>query len=369
MPTLPNPIHEDFAQARALGKSLIDAFQIAGGAGQKTSAARLNQRPDVQARIAEIQEDTATKTTYDKISAVRDLVAIIHARASDAGADHPLCEVHMGKNGPYHRFPPKLAALARLIKMMDWNHQTLALAGAEDEASLVDPAVAGNPMMYLRAGLVPPDVREPFYNSPLFRETYAELVRDLLDKDPLTQQSRATIGCRETGFPASDSPHPNHEPSQTPASSSDADNTLTPRQEAFVQARVRGLGVMAAFRAAGYPGSTPNLACRLNRMPKIQARIGEMNLAVSAGTGYRKPDAVHDLVQIIQACPSQAQPDHPLCEMRMSPWGPYHRFPSKLGALTLLIRLLGWRGPIEPAPASTPASDASMLAVTLQPGA
>jgi hypothetical protein len=104
---------------------------------------------------------------------------------------------------------------------------------------------------------------------------------------------------------------------------------------------------MAAYQAAGYTGDTPNLAWRLNSMPAVKARIAELNGTVEAATGYAKDDAVRDLVTIIHSNPAQAGPDHPLCEERMTSWGSYHRFPSKLAALALLIKLLCWHQPVQ----------------------
>jgi hypothetical protein len=48
---------------------------------------------------------------------------------------------------------------------------------------------------------------------------------------------------------------------------------------------------------------------------------------------------------IIRATPSEVGPDHPFCEQRMTSWGQHVRFPSKMAALTLLARMLGWNGP------------------------
>jgi hypothetical protein len=120
---------------------------------------------------------------------------------------------------------------------------------------------------------------------------------------------------------------------------------LSPRHEAYALARVRGLGVLSSYHAAGYTGDSANLAWRLNSKPEIQSRIAELNGGVADAVGYHKDDAVRDLIFIIRATPTGVGPDHPFCETRMTSWGAYHRFPSKLGALTLLARLLNWNGP------------------------
>ncbi len=56
MPTLTNPRAEAFAQHRARGANLEDAYELAGFAGQQGHASRFAQRPRVAARIRELIE-------------------------------------------------------------------------------------------------------------------------------------------------------------------------------------------------------------------------------------------------------------------------------------------------------------------------
>jgi hypothetical protein len=55
MPILQNPQHESFAQARAKGAGLQDAFEDAGYASDRSHACRLAKRDDVAARVAELR--------------------------------------------------------------------------------------------------------------------------------------------------------------------------------------------------------------------------------------------------------------------------------------------------------------------------
>ena len=55
MPTLQNPQHEAFAQARARSVSLEDAFENAGYSPDRSHACRLAKRDDVAARVAELR--------------------------------------------------------------------------------------------------------------------------------------------------------------------------------------------------------------------------------------------------------------------------------------------------------------------------
>ena len=121
MAILENPQHEAFAQARFAGKSLVEAHSAAGYAGDKASAYDLNQLFEVKERIAELYREAASQAIYEKTHAVRDLLAIVHACAADANAENPLCEPRLGKDGLYYRFPAKLQAMARLIKLMGWD--------------------------------------------------------------------------------------------------------------------------------------------------------------------------------------------------------------------------------------------------------
>src|SRR3954462_14034336 len=118
MPILTDSQHEAFAQARFTGRTLMEAFSDARFTGVKASAAKLAQRFDIKERIAELFRDAASRSVYDKASGVKDLLGIIHACPSEAAEDNPLCERRLGKNGDYYRFPSKLAAMSRLIKLM-----------------------------------------------------------------------------------------------------------------------------------------------------------------------------------------------------------------------------------------------------------
>ena len=57
MPLLPNPRHEAFAQARAKGALLDDAYEDAGFAPGNGHASRLAWRSEVAGRIAELRAE------------------------------------------------------------------------------------------------------------------------------------------------------------------------------------------------------------------------------------------------------------------------------------------------------------------------
>ena len=331
MPTLPNPHHEAFAQARFAGKSLVEAHEAAGFSGAKASASRLNHLPEVRERIAELHREAAAMSACEKTSIVQDLLAIIHSAPADVSEDHPLCEVRMGRDGPYHRLPPKLQALARLIKLMGWDQPVKIEVEQRDTLRDLLAKIRSKPF---KVEFRPPE--------PSAGEDADPGADDALDEDDDAsgefdvEQRIAEVRADLYGPQATPGPWQGN-----------GQNSLTPRQEKFAQARVQGMGVMAAYRAAGYTGGTANLAWRLSSMPAVKARIAALNGGVECAAGYHRDDAIRDLITIIRARPSEAGEDHPFCETRLTSWGNYHRFPSKLAAISLLSRMRGWHKPTQ----------------------
>jgi hypothetical protein len=205
---------------------------------------------------------------YAKADAIRDLIAIIHARSSDAADDNPLCELRMGKNGPYHRFPPKLQAMSRLMKLMGWDQPEKVEVGLKDN-----------------------------FVELLHKVRSGELVPGHADLESTPDTSPSAAESSDGWDPC---------PAATP---------FEPESPSLNDAQ--------------------------------SPRSHDSTTAPSSVDGYTRDSAVADLVTIIQARPRDASPDHPLCEMRMTSWGPYHRFPMKLAALVLLSRMLGWHQPTQ----------------------
>jgi hypothetical protein len=327
--TLANEAHERFAQARFTGQTLAEAYRAAGlssvtsaeqdaVAKVKIAASRLARQPEVQERIAELYRERAAEAVYEKTSAVRDLLAIIHtspADAEEAGAEHPLCEVRIGKDGTYHRFPPKLQAMARLIKLMNWD--AVVRPPRADGADLPDEERRDTLRDWLAAE------RSGRLRGVSRAEEEAECGEREGPRDVEWVIARMKLQIYgSAGEPASRGQPSMVNGSAEPSSFGSTlqpfnrSTTLSPKQESFAMARAKGLGVMAAYEAAGYEGGSANLAWRLHQMPAVRARIAELNGSVEAVTGYGKDDAVRDLVAIVHARPNEAGPDHPLCEVR-----------------------------------------------------
>ncbi len=73
---LKNARHERFAQWRAKGKSVDEAYVKAGFRPNRGNAARLNANESVKARIAELQARAAEKTVVTVAGITTDLLRI-----------------------------------------------------------------------------------------------------------------------------------------------------------------------------------------------------------------------------------------------------------------------------------------------------
>lgn len=76
MPTLHNVRYERFAQAIVDGLNARDAYKEAGFAPNDGNCIRLKQRPEVQARIAELIEMAADRVVVDKARVIAELAKI-----------------------------------------------------------------------------------------------------------------------------------------------------------------------------------------------------------------------------------------------------------------------------------------------------
>ena len=304
MNPLANPRHEAFAQARFSGMPVMEAYHAAGYVGSLPQvASKVSQHPDVKARLMELHNAAAKVMAYERLDAIKDLLTIIKARPSEAKPDHPLCEVRTGRDGQYHRFPSKLRAMARLVKIMGWDEPPKA----EVEEAPPDRLTAL--LMTVRKGNRADDTAEDDHE-------------DELDTTPAN-----------TGIDT-----------DTDASTH-ADAPLTPRQEAFARARFSGMGVMEAYQAAGYLGQSAERASRVNCHPPVAARLAQLRQAAEDAQPYKRHEAINDLIAIVHASPEEASENNPLCETRMGHEGAYYRFPCKLAALMLLVRVMRWQEP------------------------
>jgi len=82
MPILQNPRHEAFAQARAKGARRDDAYEDAGFVPGNDHASRLETRPEVAERIAELRAERADLSEANLEGIIAALLRI--AKASEA---------------------------------------------------------------------------------------------------------------------------------------------------------------------------------------------------------------------------------------------------------------------------------------------
>src|SRR3974390_345785 len=79
MDTLPNPKQEKFAQFVAAGKTLTDAYKLAGYAGDGSNASTLSRQQHITARITEIEGYAAIAATVTKERVVAELTKLAFA--------------------------------------------------------------------------------------------------------------------------------------------------------------------------------------------------------------------------------------------------------------------------------------------------
>lgn len=341
MSALLNPRHEAFARARFSGVPVMEAYRAAGYEGETAPvASKVSQHPEVKARLMELHNAAAKIMAYERLDAIKDLVTIIKARPSEAAADHPLCEVRAGRNGEYHRFPSKLRAMARLVKIMGWE-EPLKVEVEEEKPDRLTEWISNIRKSHRAETTATEDHRadddhEDELDLPLEEKVHGENPHS----GPCGPHS-----CIEADAP----PAPRQENSgpHRPlcGSGSHPNAPLTPRQEAFARARFSGMGVMEAYRAAGYLGKSAERASRVSCHPPVAARLAQLRKEAEDALPYKRYEVINDLIAIMHASPEEASESNPLCEMRMGHEKPYYRFPCKLAALMLLVRVMGWQEP------------------------
>jgi hypothetical protein len=86
MPTLPNPRQEAFAQARAGGALLDDAYEIAGFVPGQRHASRLAKLPEVAERIGELLAARTDAKEADTRTVIAALLRLAETASAAGGA-------------------------------------------------------------------------------------------------------------------------------------------------------------------------------------------------------------------------------------------------------------------------------------------
>lgn len=84
MPTLPNPRHEAFAQARAKGASLADAYEDAGFTPDRSHACRLANNTNVADRLAELRAEQIEFDDARPLAVIAALMRVAKAAETEA---------------------------------------------------------------------------------------------------------------------------------------------------------------------------------------------------------------------------------------------------------------------------------------------
>ena len=122
MAELSNQKHEKFAQAVAAGQSACAAYVTAGYEADSGNATRLAGKADVQARVLEIQRETAACGQVSKAELLAFYASIIRTPVGAITKDHQLCEeysVVQTKHGTHTRtkMPGKIEAAREIAKL------------------------------------------------------------------------------------------------------------------------------------------------------------------------------------------------------------------------------------------------------------
>lgn len=137
MSALQKPEYEAFAQARASGVKLEDAYEMAGYSTGQGHASRLAARPEIMERVAELRRQRAEAEDASPAAIVTALIRL--ARASEelkTPASLKEARLHLIEA---HRLSAELAEVRRL------DRATLARVELNDNKRLAQSGAAGQP--------------------------------------------------------------------------------------------------------------------------------------------------------------------------------------------------------------------------------
>lgn len=122
---------------------------------------------------------------------------------------------------------------------------------------------------------------------------------------------------------------------------------LNPRQAKFVRAYHSTGNATKSYASVYGVGDkvAGTLGPRLLEKVGIQKALTRLQEGAEIRSRLKKADLIDRLADIIDAAPNEATHDNPLCELAMTKEGPEAVFPSKLGAITALARLIGAEKP------------------------
>lgn len=129
MPVLSNQKHEAFAQLVATGEAAGAAYRqiypSASAATAETTGPELLRKPQVKARVEELQEAGASKAVFTLATTIEYLEEILVTPIGEVDEGHRLCQElseTSTESGTTRKvkMPGKLEAIEKLIKLRGW---------------------------------------------------------------------------------------------------------------------------------------------------------------------------------------------------------------------------------------------------------
>jgi len=130
LPVLSNTRHELFAQERAKGASVDQAYELAGYKPNRGNAARLNANESVQARVAEVQAAGAEEAKVSVAGVLMELWRIATADPAELVEHHVGCCRYCHGAGHRYQETPR----QREARLAQFEGHRLAAAGTPLEA-------------------------------------------------------------------------------------------------------------------------------------------------------------------------------------------------------------------------------------------
>jgi hypothetical protein len=124
MPVLKDPRHEKFSQLRASGKTGSDSYRGVAGANAKNPDVMADQwmkRPEIAARIKELQAEAGKRCSMSREQFIESLVKMYQGQPGEAALDNPLCDSLISRGVRHAVFPMKTAVANQIAKLCGWD--------------------------------------------------------------------------------------------------------------------------------------------------------------------------------------------------------------------------------------------------------
>ena len=164
MPALKNDLHERYAQRRADGLTQSEAYERAGGSGDRSYSAKINARPEVVGRIAELIAEREEKDPTD-VTGMLGADMLRHAASKAAQTNNLTALVQAGRE----------------LASYDGSGEALA---PPDSHSISSDALAAAMLPTIRAIIYELHPRPPFPSDERITAAIVNSLRDSFDDVP-----------------------------------------------------------------------------------------------------------------------------------------------------------------------------------------